>query len=97
VADAKAQTPRVLGRRGWKSGSNLDLSGVEAEELSNYIGKLCSNCIRLSNDDEDSLCWSKNPRSGEFIVKLGYNVQAKAQFTGERNGDERLSGRFMDH
>jgi hypothetical protein len=53
---------------------DLGLVDLEAEEWRSYIGMLCSNFIRLSEEYEDKLCWLKNPSVREFMTKLGYNT-----------------------
>jgi hypothetical protein len=74
LVDARAQVPELRGRMGWKSTSFLGLEGVEVEEWNRCIRLLVSNFIMLHDDEEDSLCWSKNVKIGEYTTKLGYKV-----------------------
>jgi hypothetical protein len=43
------------------------------EEWDRYISLLCKIQIFLDQEVVDELCWSKNPKSGVFTTKLGYN------------------------
>jgi hypothetical protein len=63
---------------------SISLARPLAAEWSHYICLLASNYILLNDEEEDSLCWSKNPRIGEYTTKLGYNVVAEATFSGEK-------------
>jgi hypothetical protein len=42
------------------------------EEWGLYVKILCENLISLNEESKDSLYWSKNPRGGNYFVKLGY-------------------------
>jgi hypothetical protein len=44
------------------------------DEWNSFITLLCENFITLDREYEDSLCWSKNPHNGSYIVKLGYKA-----------------------
>jgi hypothetical protein len=51
-----------------------------ADEWNHFIDILSSNCIHLNEEEEDSICWSKNTGTCEFTAKLGYNVVKEANF-----------------
>jgi hypothetical protein len=62
----------------------LGLVGAEAEEWSQFIGLMVANFIFLMEEDPDTLCWSKNPKSGDFTTKMGYKVWAESHFEGDK-------------
>jgi len=70
---------------GWKSATLLGLEGVEVEECIRCIRLLVSNYIMLRNDEEDSLCWSKNAKTGEYTTKIGYKVWMEDCRRGEKS------------
>lgn len=80
------QNPNTLNQEteGWKSASSLGLVGAKAEEWSQFIGLIVSNFISLVEEDPNTLCWSKNPKSGDFTTKMGYKVWAKSHFEGDK-------------
>jgi hypothetical protein len=55
---------------------DLALRGHGIDEWHIYIGKLCFNFIKLSEEIKDTLCWSKNPSTKYFKAMLGYKAQA---------------------
>ena len=76
IGDATVQVPQVRGWAGWKSTQELGLAGDLAEEW--------DWCIILHPDSPDTLCWSKNPRSGAFIAKLVYKTSVEDNFEGPK-------------
>ena len=44
-----------------------------AEEWNKYINLLVTNFIHLGTDP-DKLVWTKNPKTGQYTTKLGYQV-----------------------
>jgi hypothetical protein len=62
----------------------LNLSGTKAKEWNQFIIILVANFIILEEDDPNTLCCSKNPKSGEYIVKFGYKVWEKSHFKGDK-------------
>ena len=52
-----------------------------AEEWNKYINLLVTNFIHLGTDP-DKLVWTKNPKTGQYTTKLGYQVSIEEQ-TGE--------------
>ena len=58
--------------------------GTEAKEWSLFIGVLVTNFIPLVEEDPDTLCWSKNPKSRDFTTKMGYKYQVESHFERDK-------------
>jgi hypothetical protein len=54
--------------------TTLDLPEALHNEWNSFLYRLCENLVILTQDVEDSLCWSCNPRDGSFTTKLGYKA-----------------------
>jgi hypothetical protein len=59
------------GRSKWKYVDVLEIKGDRAVEWTKYTEIICSNFINLLEEEDDSLCWSKNEISGNYNAKLG--------------------------
>jgi hypothetical protein len=70
--DARIGDPQLRGHAGWRDVSSLGLPDALSVEWDSFISLLCENFITLDDESEDSLCWSKNPKDGSFMTKLGY-------------------------
>ena len=56
-----------VGRSEWKLVEGLGLEGILKEEWQAYIGIVYTNFIKLDDNVDDLICWSKNEKSGSFI------------------------------
>ena len=60
----------------WKSAKELGLEGSSKDEWITFTSLLQTFFINLENDVEYSLVWSKESTTGEFTVKLRYQIWA---------------------
>jgi hypothetical protein len=77
---ASIGAPHLRGHLGWKDAYMLDLPEELQDEWESYVKLLCENFIILDEETKDSLCWSRNPKSGSYIVKLGYRSWVEEHF-----------------
>jgi len=59
----------------------LELEGESVDIWGDYVASLKSNLIFLKEDEEDSLFWISNEKSGLDTVKLGYHLLVEEAFT----------------
>lgn len=81
--DAQARRPWIRGRLGWKNSEEIGLIGPLAKECQSYVDILVTNFIHLADNEEDSLCWSRNVATRDYTVKLGYEALTLENFTSE--------------
>jgi len=63
-----------------KSMEYLGLAQSLDDECITYLELLKFNFICLKEEDIDSLCWSKNPINGMYMVKMGYLMLLEEDF-----------------
>lgn len=83
LKDAVFQMDRNQWIQGWETAERSNLQRELAEEWNQYI-KLLSHSAIKRNEDEDQLKWSKNIRTGEYTVKLGYSARIEEDLGNER-------------
>ena len=59
-----------VGRQYWKINQELELEGNQSREWQRFLDMLKYNFINLS-EEEDRICWCKNPTTGDFTIKFG--------------------------
>jgi len=62
----------------------LELGGVEVDLWQAIVDNLRSNCIKLDEEEDDSLFWIGDPKRGIFSTKLGYSAMIEEAFEGEK-------------
>ena len=66
----------LRGRRRWKTAQELGLTGEHAAEWNRFLNLLVTIFFHLGSE-LDRIIWTKNPKSGQYSAKLGYEVAIK--------------------
>ena len=78
LRDASSLANSNAWSQGWATADHLNLGGDMAEEWRKYVLSLSNSAIRLT-DEEDHLCWSKNPAADMYTFKLGYAAKFRIE------------------
>ena len=73
LADASMYIDRNQRGAEWKMAQELNLSAEDTPIWNSYIKVLRENFIHLGNE-EDSLKWTWNTKTGKFSTKMGYDA-----------------------
>jgi hypothetical protein len=60
------------------------LEGYLAPKWKSYVEKLVSNFIKVKEEEEETLSWSKNVATGEYTTKLEYAEIMEASIIGDK-------------
>jgi len=62
----------------------LELDGENEEKWRVFVDSFDSNFILLKEEEEDSLYWLGNDKTGVYTFKQGYLVLVAEDFSGDR-------------
>jgi hypothetical protein len=68
----------------------VGFEGSLAAEWHSYVVKLVSNFIKLKEEEEDSLCWSKNMVTWVYTRKLGNATIMEARLFGDKKRQQNI-------
>jgi len=70
------------GHTTWLRDDDLIITDCQKEEWVIYTSSLEEKILSLNNEVQDSLCWTRNQLSGNFLVKQGYFSMEESYFLG---------------